>query len=618
MKHTDEPHGETHAPEPGGIGGGAHASVSERFIIVDLPDNFDINEAFGSEQDAVGSEQDVADDSTASVGPIAPPSAPESPRESRPDPESTDAARTNARSLLIADLLDNRVRLEWHEAVAIAQHLCGVMVRDPAANVHHSLVEPWNVQITNAGDIRVLPGGSSSDPLVKQVGRVLGALLQDSIAPAELRLVASQASFEVPVYSSVEELSAALRRFERPGDLDAIRAAYQRGLDAKFSALPARAHVAPAASPSANVDDQSPVRKGPRAPLAVPLPPASQSGTRVAIAAVAAVLVVAVSVVIIRSMLQPSDGTSAALVSQSRNIPVEPQRTASAPEKHEIESQPKPPTVATSAPDAAPGAIAPPVSHRASGPAITRGPAVPAAPVARAPAPSLRRPPSTAAGDSSEAERRAAGLLAAGNADDAALIYDAIVLRNPTYQLDPARSSPEALAAFQASKRALLPVLARRRFDDARAAFDAGDFSKAIGAGEQALTLLNNLDVMDPGSADLAVETTNLVTRATAARTAEEETIYAAGDPGVTPPRPLSRQLATTALLRNAMPPTGRLEILVGRSGKVETVRLDTPSNGYHDRMIVSAVKAWRYRPAFRNGKPVRFTVVMSISLPEP
>ena len=52
------------------------------------------------------------------------------------------------------------------------------------------------------------------------------ALLQDSMAPAELRLVASQASFDVPVYASVDELSAALRHFERPGESDAIRAAF--------------------------------------------------------------------------------------------------------------------------------------------------------------------------------------------------------------------------------------------------------------------------------------------------------------------------------------------------------------------------------------------------------
>src|SRR6202030_4156151 len=94
------------------------------------------------------------------------------------------------------------------------------------------------IEITDHGEVRVLPGGTGGDPLVRQVGRVLRALLQESAAPAGLRLVASLASFEVPIYSSVDELSMALRHFERPGESDAIRAASHRGLDAKFS-LPA-------------------------------------------------------------------------------------------------------------------------------------------------------------------------------------------------------------------------------------------------------------------------------------------------------------------------------------------------------------------------------------------
>jgi len=602
VKKTGEPRGENHALQPGSTGGGVRTSASERFIIVDLPDNFDINQTFGSEQD-------VADGSAAAES-----STPARPEDSRADSDLPVHARIGARSLLIADLLDNRVRLEWHEAVAIAQHLCGVMVRDPAANVHHSLVEPWNVEITNAGDIQVLPGGSSSDPLVKQVGRVLSTLLQVSIAPAELRLVASQASFEVPVYSSVEELSAALRRFERPGDLDAIRSAYQRGLDAKFSVAPARTRVAPAVD--LHADDHSRPRKATPAPLVAPTRAHSPNGPRVALAGAAVVFAIAL-VPVIRSVMRSSDGEPAATSAQRQGERFETPPSAP-PERRNIAPRPAPPTSANAAAHPAPSPVASTASHRplkrAIGREVVTAPATPAARVAVSP---QRRPASSGSNDSLEAERRAVGLLAAGNADDASIMFDAIVMRNPFYQLDPSRSSPEALAALQSSKRILLPVLARRLYEDARAAYEAGDFTKAIAAGGRALALLNSLDPNEPAPRDLETEATNLVALATAARTAEEDTIYSIGDTGVTPPRPLSRQLAATVLLRRSTPPTGRLEILVGRSGRVEIVRLDTPTNGYHDRMIVSAVKAWRYKPALRNGKPVRFNLVMMISLPE-
>jgi hypothetical protein len=38
---------------------------------------------------------------------------------------------------------------------------------------------------------------------------------------------------------------------------------------------------------------------------------------------------------------------------------------------------------------------------------------------------------------------------------------------------------------------------------------------------------------------------------------------------------------------------------------------------GSHARMIVSAAKAWHYRPALRKGRPVRYSMVMSITLPD-
>lgn len=603
-------------PPPGADDGAVRPRDAERFVIVDLPEDFDIDRIFQSEQDAADESQpDSADRSEPALTDMTK-SAPGS--DHRIDRESPSPSRGGARSLSIADLLDNHVRLEWHEAVAIAQHLCGVMVRDPAANVHHSLVEPWNVEITNVGDIQVLPGGSSSDPLVKQVGRVLGALLQDVLAPAELRLVASQACFEVPVYASVEDLSAALRRFERSGDLDAIRAAYQRGLDAKFSvSLAPRARVIQAAAETPASGLTATPKGTPSPRLAVPRRPRSKSGSRSTLAAVAAaVALIAGSILVMRLWTRSPDGQTVQATPEPQGRPIET-RASIPQERGEI--LPKPPVAPARPPmhESVPHQVAPSVSPRAVKPPAAREAVSTASPLPpRAAATALRRSVSTGA-ELLEAERRATGLLASGHAEDATILFDAIVMKNPFYQLDPSRASPEALAALEASKRVLVPVLVRRQYQEARTAFDAGEFSKAIAAGGRALTLLNSI-ATDAQPGDLNVELTNLVARATEARAAEEETIYSGDDDGVTPPRPIGRQLSTASQPRNsAVPPTGRLEILVNRSGRVESVRLETPKNGYHDRMIVSAVKAWRYRPALRNGKPVRYFMVVSITLPD-
>jgi hypothetical protein len=57
--------------------------------------------------------------------------------------------------------------------------------------------------------------------------------------------------------------------------------------------------------------------------------------------------------------------------------------------------------------------------------------------------------------------------------------------------------------------------------------------------------------------------------------------------------------------------------MIIGKAGDVEFVKLHTPLNRYHERMVVSAAKAWRYTPATKAGKPVRFRVTVRINLPE-
>jgi len=532
-----------------------------------------------------------------------------------PHEHAADDAQTA--SLSIADLIENHVRVEWHEAVAIARDLCRVMSRDPGANVRRSLVEPWNVEITKDGQIFVLPGGSSSDPLVRQVGRVLLALLQDSIAPAELRLVASQAAFEVPIYSSVDELSVALRHFERPGNLDAIRAAFSRGLEAKFAGGPLQPEPPQPPIPP-EVEHQREVAE---ASMVLPSrararPRVNDSGRLKVAAVVAAGIVVGAvsSAALLKLAAGPRDVSTGAAADPIQAEVIA--RTLTAP----LVVIPSLSSSLTAVTPAAPATLSP---ERGGARGAPRGGSLsprnvdvadlPAAPAART-AEAVARPAASASDTYESAERRAGALLAEGRNSEAAAIFDSIVVKSPLYQLDPARSSSEALAAFQNSKRQLLPGMARRSFQEAKAAYDAGDFPLTLTKTERALALMKDADVdADEG---LSGEISNLAALATAAKALEESKVYTSADRDVTPPRPIGRQLST-ASLSGRVPVTGRLELLVSRTGEVETVRLETPVNGYHDRMLVSAAKAWHYRPALRKGRPVRYSMVMTITLPD-
>ncbi len=60
------------------------------------------------------------------------------------------------------------------------------------------------------------------------------------------------------------------------------------------------------------------------------------------------------------------------------------------------------------------------------------------------------------------------------------------------------------------------------------------------------------------------------------------------------------------------MPPNrvGWLDMIIGRDGRVEHVKLNTPLNRHHERMIVSPAKAWKFRPATKAGRPVRYRIM--------
>jgi hypothetical protein len=88
---------------------------------------------------------------------------------------------------------------------------------------------------------------------------------------------------------------------------------------------------------------------------------------------------------------------------------------------------------------------------------------------------------------------------------------------------------------------------------------------------------------------------------------------YTAEDEGVSPP----------VLLRPQMPreprpgeDTGYFDLLVDEIGHVEQVRLISPRRLFHDRMLVAAAKAWKFRPATLDGQPVKYQIRIHIILP--
>lgn len=195
------------------------------------------------------------------------------------------------------------------------------------------------------------------------------------------------------------------------------------------------------------------------------------------------------------------------------------------------------------------------------------------------------------------------------------MAFDALVMSNPLYEPKTTDLTPEALSAFRTSQRLMLPVIARRDYDRAKAALDSGDPDRALALAREAMSIIDRRLPDTPPQLREAVQ--DLVEQAKLAAAEANEIIYSEADTDVIPPRPLSRQMPVTGPI--GVPPNrvGWLDMVIDRDGSVFFVKLTTPLNRHHERMIVSPAKAWRYQPATKNRKPVMYRIRVKVNLPE-
>jgi hypothetical protein len=95
------------------------------------------------------------------------------------------------------------------------------------------------------------------------------------------------------------------------------------------------------------------------------------------------------------------------------------------------------------------------------------------------------------------------------------------------------------------------------------------------------------------------------------AAAATDTGVYSAEDQDVQPPELLSSPMLRQAI-SGAPAQTNTLEMVVSALGTVERVRLITPLRRIPDVMLIGPAKTWEFRPALKDGRPVRYRLTMS------
>ncbi len=556
------------------------------------------------------------------VKPTAPATITEFPVHATRPPASSLPALAPTPPLTLLELLDRHGGLDWRRAVSVVHQVC-LQLKGQSSHTP-ILLEARNILVTNDGEVQLLPSQPGGDPLVIQLGRLLRTLLRGNEAPPELRLLLAQATFELPIFESIEEVDRALRQ------LDKLEEDPENGKGFIGPVV-----LPPTPEPAERIAERP--TQAPRPFLPKPQAPTGRRkrssgnglfyayGLQIALALV--VVAIATSLLLrnpqwlwpetaVRTNAAPA--TSGATVEPpvtlsaapatapaAPPLDLEPTRSSNRPSVLPAPTLPPPPSTARSAAGRAPAATRLDTTVRnAESSGASASPATSSAPVATVGSASPR-----------ESQRRATALLAQGQTAEAAMVFDALLLSNPLYEPNPTELTPEALSTFRTSQRLLLPNIAQRDFERGRAALSAGDPDRALSLGKEAAAIMDRRVAETPPQ--LRDQVQRLVEEATTAKSAADEIVYTANDKGVIAPRELSRGFPLNP--PTGVPPSrvGTLDMIIGRDGGVEFVHLITPLNRYHERMIVSAAKAWRYRPATRNGRPVRFHLTVKINLPE-
>jgi hypothetical protein len=94
-----------------------------------------------------------------------------------------------------------------------------------------------------------------------------------------------------------------------------------------------------------------------------------------------------------------------------------------------------------------------------------------------------------------------------------------------------------------------------------------------------------------------------------------EGPVLSADDEGVTPPALVSPRANIPLQQTEGADDLSAIDLVISDKGEVESVKLASPVRDYREAMMLSAVKAWRFKPATVEGLPVRYRLRIHISV---
>lgn len=235
---------------------------------------------------------------------------------------------------------------------------------------------------------------------------------------------------------------------------------------------------------------------------------------------------------------------------------------------------------------------------------------------------------------------RAFCLLALGRDADATKALEDLVTADPFFLPDPNEVSPRVLTLFHGVRKRLLSGTMQARYAMAKATYDRKEFAAAADQFTRVLVLMNDedMDQKAAGLADMKTLASGFLDLAKGAAAPPKPPAPVAPAPAPAPPPPAKSifdgsdaEVAPPTVQRQDLPPfpltaqspafasmpvrPGVIEIVIDETGRVQHVTMRQSITAAYDAMLLNAATNWRYNPALRDGKPVKYRKLIQVNV---
>jgi hypothetical protein len=234
-------------------------------------------------------------------------------------------------------------------------------------------------------------------------------------------------------------------------------------------------------------------------------------------------------------------------------------------------------------------------------------------------------------------------LLALGRSQEATAAVESIVRANPMYHPTEAEASPRVRQFFEKVRRPMLPDVVRQLYARGKDAFFKKDMPTASLAFDRVVQLLDDLDASEneemadlrtlaggfrelskvpppppPPVQAVSLQPSTIASRVPAAPAALGLRIYGPADEDVTKPLTVARVVPRWRPLNateERLVLEGTIEVLVSEAGTVLSAAITRSIHPRYDPLLAQAARDWTFRPAMRNGVPVKYRYPVDIRL---